>query len=49
MPVSCNYIYVIKNDALVGWVDVKDEIRDEAKAVVDYFKNINKRIFKNAF
>jgi P-type Cu+ transporter len=31
-------IYITKNDALLGWIDVKDEIRPEAKAVVDYFK-----------
>ncbi|TMI69957.1 MAG: cadmium-translocating P-type ATPase [Bacteroidetes bacterium] len=30
-------IYVIKNDRLLGWIDVKDEVRPEAKAVVDYF------------
>ncbi len=32
-------VYVIKNDALVGWIDVQDEIRPEAKQVVDWFKS----------
>ena len=34
-------IYVVKNDVLIGWIDVKDEIRAEAKTVIDYFKNKN--------
>jgi P-type Cu+ transporter len=29
-------IYLIKNDQLLGWIDVKDEIRPEAKPVVSY-------------
>lgn len=29
-------VYVLKDDQLLGWVDVKDEIRPEAKAVVNY-------------
>ena len=29
-------VYIIKNDALIGWIDVKDEIRPEAKSVIDY-------------
>ncbi|MGZ8540353.1 MAG: heavy metal translocating P-type ATPase [Chitinophagaceae bacterium] len=29
-------IYVVKNDQLIGWIDVKDEIRPEAKSVIDY-------------
>ena len=29
-------VYIIKNDQLIGWIDVKDEIRPEAKAVIDY-------------
>ncbi|MGE5108183.1 MAG: heavy metal translocating P-type ATPase [Sphingobacteriales bacterium] len=28
--------YLLKNDVLVGWIDVADEIRTEAKQVVDY-------------
>jgi Cu+-exporting ATPase len=34
-------VYVIKNDRLLGWIDVKDEVRPEAKAVVDYFHSKN--------
>lgn len=29
-------IYIIKNDQLIGWIDVSDDIRPEAKSVVDY-------------
>ena len=32
-------IYIVKNNILLGWVDVKDEIRPEAKEVIDYFKS----------
>jgi P-type Cu+ transporter len=33
---SNHNVYIIKNDELIGWVDVQDEIRREAKPVVDY-------------
>ena len=29
-------IYITKNDSLMGWINVKDETRPEAKAVIDY-------------
>lgn len=29
--------YLLKNDVLVGWIDVEDEIRPEAVAVIQYF------------
>jgi len=29
-------IYIVKNNQLLGWIDVKDEIRPEAKSVIDY-------------
>ena len=29
-------VYITKNGLLLGWIDVKDEIRPEAKAVIDY-------------
>ena len=29
-------VYISKNNILIGWVDVKDEVRPEAKEVVDY-------------
>ena len=35
-------VYILKNNNLIGWIDLKDEIRPESKAVIDYFhaKNI---------
>lgn len=35
-------VYIVKNNELLGWIDVKDEIRPEAKRVIDYLhaKNI---------
>ncbi len=32
-------IYLVKNNVLLGWIDVKDEIRPEAKEVIHYFKS----------
>jgi Cu+-exporting ATPase len=29
-------VYISKNNTLIGWIDVQDEIRPEAKAVIDY-------------
>jgi len=34
-------VYLIKNDKLLGWIDVKDEIRPEAKTVIDYLHSKN--------
>jgi Cu+-exporting ATPase len=34
-------VYIIKNDALIGWIDVKDEIRPEAKSVIEYLHSKN--------
>jgi len=34
-------VYILKNEQLIGWIDVKDEIRKEAKAVVDYLHSKN--------
>ena len=31
-------IYVIRNNQLIGWLDLQDEIRPEAKRVIDYLK-----------
>lgn len=31
-------VYIVCNDALMGWVDLADEIRPEAKAVVSHLK-----------
>lgn len=30
-------VYVLKNDSLIGWIDIKDEIRPEAKTIINYF------------
>jgi Cu+-exporting ATPase len=34
-------VYILKNEQLIGWIDVKDEIRKEAKAVIDYLHSKN--------
>lgn len=34
-------IYILKNNELLGWIDVQDEIRPEAKSVVDYLHRRN--------
>jgi Cu+-exporting ATPase len=34
-------LYVIKNDQLLGWIDVKDELRPESKMVIEYLKKKN--------
>jgi len=31
-------VYLKKNEQILGWVDLRDELRPEAHAVVDYFK-----------
>ncbi|MDI3318913.1 heavy metal translocating P-type ATPase [Pinibacter soli] len=33
---SDHNVYIVKNDALVGWLDVQDEIRPEATKVISY-------------
>ena len=38
-------MYVIENGQLVGWVDVKDEVRPEAKQVVSYLHSRNIKTF----
>ncbi len=34
-------VYITKNGVLLGWIDVKDEIRPEAKSVIDYLHSKN--------
>lgn len=34
-------VYILKNNTLIGWIDVTDEIRHEAKSVIDYLHNKN--------
>jgi P-type Cu+ transporter len=36
-------IYISKNNELLGWIDLTDEVRPEAKMVIDYFKSHNIR------
>jgi Cu+-exporting ATPase len=36
-------VYILKNEELVGWIDVKDEIRPEAIQVVQYLRHKNIR------
>ena len=38
-------IYVLKNNHLIGWIDVRDEIRPEAAKVVSYLKKKNIKTF----
>ncbi len=33
--------YLTKNDSLIGWIDVEDEVREEAKAVITYLHSKN--------
>jgi Cu+-exporting ATPase len=32
-------VYLLKNGKLLGWIDVKDEIREEAKSIIQYLKS----------
>lgn len=36
-------VYLLKNNTLIGWIDVKDEIRQEAIGVVQYLRHRNIR------
>lgn len=36
-------VYILKNDELIGWIDVKDEVRPEAMTVVQYLRHKNIR------
>ena len=44
-PDHSHNIYVVKNNQLLGWIDVRDQIREEAVAVVDYLKKKNIKTF----
>jgi len=35
---TSHHLYVTKNNALIGWIDIADEVRPEAKAIINYFK-----------
>jgi P-type Cu+ transporter len=34
-------IYVLKNNELIGWIDLEDEVRPEAREVITYLKSKN--------
>lgn len=34
-------IYILQNNNLIGWIDLEDELRPEAKSVVQFFKKKN--------
>ena len=36
-------VYVVRNEELIGWIDVEDEIRPEAKTVIAYLHSKNIR------
>lgn len=36
---SLHNVYILKNDQLIGWIDVEDELRPEAKEVISYLKS----------
>jgi Cu+-exporting ATPase len=38
---SQHNVYLLKNDELIGWIDVQDELREEAKEVISYLKSKN--------
>ncbi len=38
-------IYVLKNNELIGWIDLQDELRPEAKEVISYLKSRNIKTF----
>lgn len=33
-------VYLLKNGSLIGWIDVEDEIRTEAKEIIGYLKKL---------
>ena len=34
-------VYIVRNKQLIGWIDVKDELRTEARAVINYLHSKN--------
>ena len=34
-------VYIVKNNELLGWIDVKDELRPESKSVIQYLHSKN--------
>jgi Cu+-exporting ATPase len=35
---TSHHLYITKNNTLIGWIDIADEVRPEAKAIINYFK-----------
>jgi Cu+-exporting ATPase len=42
-PEESHSIYIVKNNEFIGWIDVSDEIRSEAKSVINYLRSKNIR------
>jgi P-type Cu+ transporter len=42
-PEEGHSIYIVKNNEFIGWIDVSDEIRSEAKSVINYLRSKNVR------
>ena len=40
---KAHHLYVSKNDELIGWIDIADELRPEAQEVINYCKSKNIR------
>lgn len=40
---DAHQIYLLKNKQVIGWIDIKDELRPEAKEVLDWFHKKNIR------
>ena len=38
-PPSAHNVYILKNGSLLGWIDVRDQLRPEAAGVVNYFRS----------
>jgi Cu+-exporting ATPase len=36
-------VYLLKNGTLIGWIDVKDEVRTEAVSIINYLKSLHIR------
>jgi Cu+-exporting ATPase len=34
-------VYLLKNDTLIGWIDVQDDIRSESREIIQYLKSKN--------
>ena len=44
-PDHSHNIYVVRNNQLLGWIDVKDQVREEAATVINYLKKKNIKTF----